>query len=299
MKKNGLQTIEEVRSFWDAHPCGSTLSNEQDRMKYFIEIASKRYLKEWHIPVLANFDNYKDRDVLEIGCGIGTDGLQFSKKNARYVGVDLTPTAVNMAKERFELFGLQGRFEVVNAEKLPFSNNSFDHIYSFGVIHHSPNTEAIVCEIYRVLRPGGTFCVMIYNKSSINYYLEIMFLRKIFRLLLYPPFMPALISKLTGFDKQKLQQHRNIIFKKKLNKQEWININTDGPNCPLAKVYNKKDVLQLFRKFDDVKTEVWFFDKSHWPFIGKLLPHSVCCWIGRHWGWHRIIYEKKPIYSSS
>lgn len=290
-----MKSINEVRTFWNTNPCGSRDSLQQNKIKYFNEIAYKRYLKEWHIPIVANFSNFKNFDVLEIGCGLGTDGLQFRRNNARYVGVDLTPTAIEMTKEHFRLFGFQGKFLVVNAEKLPFTDNTFDHIYSFGVIHHSPNTEAIVQEMHRVLRPGGSFCVMVYNKTSINYYIEIMFLRKMFRLLLYPSCMPMFISKITGLDKGKLHDHRNIMLSKKMSKQEWININTDGPGCPLAKIYNKNEALCLFKKFEDVKTEVWFFDKSHWPFIGRLLPRYVCRLLGRYWGWHRIIYGRKPV----
>ncbi|MFQ6033065.1 MAG: class I SAM-dependent methyltransferase, partial [Candidatus Zixiibacteriota bacterium] len=230
-------TIDQVKEFWNANPCGSKLSHCKDRISYFNEIEAKRYKTEWHIPIVAKFDQYKNKDVLEIGCGIGTDGLQFAKNGANYTGVDLSPQAVKIAKERFSLFGVGGRIEVANAEDLPFEDDSFDHIYSFGVIHHSPHTERIIEEIHRVLRPGGTICIMVYNKSSINYYIEIMFLRKIFRWLLIPKFAPPLISLITGLDQTKLSDHRNIMLRRKnMTKSEWISINTDGPDCPLAKV---------------------------------------------------------------
>lgn len=288
--------IEDVRTFWDNHPCGANLSREKDRRNYFHEIEQKRYSSEWHIPIIARFHDFRGKDVLEIGCGIGTDGLQFARNGARYTGVDLTPTAVKYAKEQFKLFGISGRFEVVDAENLPFPDESFDHVYSYGVIHHSPNTEAIVKEMHRVLRPGGTLCVMVYNKSSINYYIEIMLLRKLFRFLLYPSFMPRLISKITGIEEWKLQGHRELMLKKgRMSKQKWITINTDGPYCPLSKVYSREDVLQLFREFEDVRTEVWYFNRSHWPFTGKLLPESVSRWLGMNWGWHRIVYGRKGI----
>lgn len=200
-----------------------------------------------------------------------------------------------MAKERFQLFNLEGTFHVANAEcGLPFADNFFDHAYSFGVIHHSPNSEKIVEEIYRVLKPGGTFTVMLYNRSSINYYIEIMFLRKIFRWVLYPAFMPKILSAITGFDKWKLEGHREIMIKKgRLTKQEWISMNTDGPYCPLAKVYNKKEAAELFKKFHNIRQEVWEFNSDHWSFLGKLIPTKMERGIGRLWGWHRIIYGRK------
>lgn len=288
--------INDVKVFWDANPCQSKLSDQRERRQYFDEISYKRYHgREWHIPIIAKFKEFRDKDFLEVGCGIGTDGLEFAKHGARYVGIDLSPKSLALAKERFELFNVRGVFQTVNAEeRIPFPDNSFDHIYSFGVIHHSPKTEAIVDEMYRVLRPGGTFTIMIYNRSSINYHIEIMFLRKIFRWILFPKFMPSIISKLSGFDEWKLKAHRELMLKKgKMTKEEWLNNNTDGPSCPLAKVYNANEAASLFSKFARVKQEIWEFNSEHWSPLDKLIPVRVERWIGRKWGWHRIITGTK------
>ena len=287
-------TINEVKGFWNANPCQSDLSSEQDRRRYFEDITRKRYGgREWHVPIVARFPAFRGKDVLEIGCSIGTDGIEFARNGARYVGVDLTPKSIELAMERFNLFGVPGRFEVADAEReLPFPDDSFDHIYSFGVIHHSPVPERIGREIYRVLRPGGTLTVMLYNRSSINYYIEIMFLRKIFRWCLLPAFMPGLLAAVTGFDRWKLEGHREML-KKKLTKEQWISMNTDGPFCPLARVYNQREAAALFKDFENVRQEVWEFNVDHWSFIGKAIPASVAKWIGRRWGWHRMIYASK------
>lgn len=288
-------TINEVKGFWNANPCQSDLSREQDRRRYFEDISNKRYHgREWHVPTVAQFSEFRGKDVLEIGCSIATDGLEFARNGARYVGVDLTPKSIEMAKERFNLFGFPGTFEVANAEtRLPFPDDSFDHIYSFGVIHHSPVPERIVREIYRVLRPGGTLTVMLYNRSSINYYIEIMLLRRIFKWCLLPAFMPRLLAAVTGFDRWKLEGHREML-KKKLTKEQWISMNTDGPFCPLARVYDEREAAMLFKDFANVRQEVWEFNVDHWSFVGKAIPVSVAKWIGRHWGWHRMIYATKP-----
>jgi SAM-dependent methyltransferase len=287
-------TITDVRGFWDANPCQSDLSTEKDRQRYFNEITRKRYQgHDWHVPVVARFNAFHGKDVLEVGCSIATDGLEFARNRARYVGVDLTPRSIELAKERFKLFGIPGKFEVANAEEhLPFSDATFDHIYSFGVIHHSPVPERIVREIHRVLRPGGTLTVMLYNRSSINYYIEIMLLRKIFRWCLLPAFMPGILAAATGFDRWKLDGHREML-KKKITKEQWISMNTDGPFCPLARVYSRREAAVLFKDFENVRQEVWEFNVEHWPFFGKILPDSVVKWIGRRWGWHRIIYARK------
>jgi SAM-dependent methyltransferase len=288
-------TINQVKGFWNANPCQSDLSSEQDRRRYFEDITRKRYQgREWHVPIVAKFGAFRGKHVLEIGCSIATDGLEFARNGARYVGVDLTPKSIELAKERFDLFGVPGRFEVADAEReLPFPDDSFDHIYSFGVIHHSPVPERIVREIYRVLRPGGTLTVMLYNRSSINYYIEIMFLRKIFRWCLLPGFMPGLLAAVTGFDRWKLEGHRELL-KKKITKEQWISMNTDGPFCPLARVYDRREAAVLFKDFENVRQEVWEFNVDHWSFIGKAIPASVAKWIGRRWGWHRMIYARKP-----
>jgi ubiquinone/menaquinone biosynthesis C-methylase UbiE len=289
-------SVSDVQKFWNATPCQSTLSQQSDRRKYFEEITHRRLQgREWHVPRIANFEAFSGKDVLEIGCGVGTDGFEFAKNGARYFGVDLTPNSIQLAKERFDLFHVDGTFTVANAEAwLPFEDNSFDHIYSFGVLHHSPETQAIIDEMYRVLRPDGTFTVMLYNKSSINYYIEIMFLRKLFRWILYPNFMPKLVSKVTGFDEWKLRGHREILkARRSISKEEWVSMNTDGPHCPLSKVYNKREAAELFQKFRNIKQEVWEFNTDHWSFIGKFIPKRVVYLIGRLWGWHRIIYGTK------
>jgi len=289
-----LSSIGAVQTFWDANPCGSQLSDAAERIRYFAEIESRRYSHEPHIPLVAGFDDFKDKHVLEIGTGVGTDGLRFKRAGANYIGIDVTHAAPRLAKEQFELNGQSAGFTVGNAETLPFADGVFDHVYSFGVIHHSPLTEKIAEEIRRVLKPGGTFTVMIYNRSSINYYVEIMFLRRLFRLSLYPAFVPGLLSRMLGLDRDKLERHREIFLSRpRMTKDEWISMNTDGPDCPLAKVYNRAEALKLFSSLQNLRTEVWFFDRTHWPLIGKLLPNAMTSFLGRRWGWHRIVYGQK------
>jgi ubiquinone/menaquinone biosynthesis C-methylase UbiE len=287
--------ISNVKSFWDSSPCQSKLSQAKDRRQYFEEISRRRFQgREWHVPTVARFDAFRGKTVVEIGCGVGTDGIEFARNGANYIGVDLTPNSVELTRERFQVFGVPGRFDVANAEEgLPFPDASVDHVYSFGVIHHSPTPEKIVREIYRILKSGGTFTVMLYNRSSINYYIEIMFLRKIFRWCLLPKFVPGLLSGITGFDRRKLEGHREVL-KKKISKEQWISMNTDGPFCPLARVYDRREAAALFKEFDDVRQEVWEFNVDHWSFVGKIIPDSFAKWIGRRWGWHRMIYGRKP-----
>src|ERR1700724_2454500 len=117
-------TITDVKAYWNANPCQSDLSTQTERRRYFEEISDKRFnRREWHVPTVAAFQAYRGKNVLEVGCSIATDGLEFAKNGANYTGVDLTPSAIEIARERFALFGTPGRFEVANAEEcLPFPN---------------------------------------------------------------------------------------------------------------------------------------------------------------------------------
>jgi ubiquinone/menaquinone biosynthesis C-methylase UbiE len=289
-------SVETVRDFWNSSPCQAHLSQAEDRRGYFEEISRRRFGgREWHVPKVAAFDAFRGKSVLEVGCGIATDGLEFARNGARYHGVDLTPHSIELAEERFQLFGQSGQFKVANAEeRLPFPDATFDHVYSFGVIHHSPAPEKIVKEIHRVLKPGGTFTVMLYNRTSINYYVEIMFLRKLFRWFLLPGPMPRVIAAVTGFDRWKLEAHRELLISKgRVSHEEWVSMNTDGPFCPLARVYDRREATALFSGFGRVRQEAWEFNVDHWPFVRKVIPGSVERAVGRRLGWHRMIYGCK------
>jgi ubiquinone/menaquinone biosynthesis C-methylase UbiE len=288
-------SIDDVRDFWNKNPCGNKTYSDEDRLAYFLGIEKYRYSTIPYIPKIANFNHFDGKNVLEIGCGMGTDGTQFAKAGAQYYGIDLTEAAIRLAQENFYLRGLSGAFRQMNAEQLIFPDAMFDHVYSMGVIHHTVNPSAIVDEIFRVLKPGGTLTIMLYNRTSINYYFEIMFLRKIGRALLKPSWAPEFFSSVFGLPLEKLKRHREVLFKNPHPSHgEWISMNTDGPDNPLSRVYSAKEAAALFVKFTDVVTEPYFFDRSHWPFIECVVSDNLAEKIGRRWGWNRIIYAKKP-----
>ena len=138
---------ERVRAFWQAHPCGTKFSDaEMGTPEFFERVEAHRYDKEWHIPDAADFAGTRGLRVLEIGCGLGTDGAQFAKAGADYTGIDLTDAAIDLARTRFEVSGLKGEFRVADAENLDFADDSFDRVYSHGVLHHTPDTARAVAE---------------------------------------------------------------------------------------------------------------------------------------------------------
>src|SRR5438093_4341158 len=176
---------ERVRAFWQAHPCGTKFSDaEIGTREFFARIEAHRYAKEWHIPEAADFAGTRGLRVLEIGCGLGTDGAQFAKAGADYTGVDLTDAAVELARKRFKLFNLPGTFRTADAENLDFADESFDLVYSHGVLHHTPNIAGAVSEIHRVLRKNGRAVVMLYHRNSYNYRLNIHLLLRVSVLML-------------------------------------------------------------------------------------------------------------------
>jgi len=135
MSETNNNLKERVRDFWQAHPCGSKFATAELGTKEFFElIEAHRYESERHIPIAADFASAKGKRVLEIGCGVGTDGVQFAKAGALYTGVDLTTAAVELAKKNFELRGLSGTLQTADAEKLGFPDESFTTV-AFKPIH--------------------------------------------------------------------------------------------------------------------------------------------------------------------
>jgi 2-polyprenyl-3-methyl-5-hydroxy-6-metoxy-1,4-benzoquinol methylase len=282
--------------FWEAHPCGEETSAGGSPLAYFLGLEQYRYTNAPFILDVGHFEQFSGRRVLEIGCGLGTDGAQFAKAGADYVGVDLTEAAVEFARSNFSARGLRGEFLKADAEQLPFRADSFDHVYSFGVVHHTPNPTAVMHEIRRVLRPGGTVSVTVYNRTSINYYVEIMFLRKLGRALLRPAWAPALLARTLRLPRKKLDGHReNLLRIPHPTHEQWVSMNTDGPECPLARVYSASEAKALFERFEDVRMEVHFFDRSHWPLVGRLVSERAAEAIGTRLGWYRSVYARKAV----
>jgi SAM-dependent methyltransferase len=161
----------QVHDFWDRASCGEILLLDAANKQGFIEQSRRRYLLEPYIRDFAGFDNSKDLDVLEIGVGLGADHQLFAQAGARLTGIDLTERAIEHTQDRFAQFGLNSDLRVSDAESLPFADDYFDWVYSWGVLHHSPDTALAVDEVNRVLRTGGIAKVMIYHKYSIIGYM--------------------------------------------------------------------------------------------------------------------------------
>lgn len=160
-----------VEEFWDKASCGEDLYLQNQQREGYIEHARRRYELEPVIEEFAEFDSVQGKNVLEIGVGLGADHQRFAQAGAHLKGIDLTARAVAHTRRRLALFDLASSLSIGDAEKLDFPSNTFDVVYSWGVVHHSPNTPQAIAEVHRVLRPGGVARIMIYHKSSLVGYM--------------------------------------------------------------------------------------------------------------------------------
>ena len=288
---------ERVRAFWQANPCGVKFADAPPGSRRFYELVeAHRYTKEWHIPEAADFESARGLKVLEIGCGLGTDGAQFAEAGADYTGIDLTDAAVDLARKRFELFGLSGDFQTADAENLPFPENTFDLVYSHGVLHHTPDTQKAIREVHRVLRPGGRAMVMLYHRGSYNYRINISILRRAGAHLLKTESGIKMVHRITGEPLDSLRSHATLLKTEKqsyLRSEEFLNQNTDGAGNPLARVYSREQARELFKDFSEVVLKTYFLNKRWLPLVGIFLSRGLEAKLASRWGWHLWIYATK------
>ena len=297
MPESASNLKERVRAFWQANPCGVKFADAPPGTRKFYELVeAHRYTKEWHIPIAADFENARGLKVLEVGCGLGTDGAQFAAAGADYTGVDLTDAAVELARKRFETFGIPGKFQTADAEQLQFDDNSFDLVYSHGVLHHTPDTAKAIREIHRVLRPGGRAMVMLYHRDSYNYRINISMLRRAGAHFLRFDSGIRLAHLLTGEPIESLREHAHRLKTEKesyLAPDAFLSQNTDGAGNPLARVYSRAEARELFKDFSKVELRTYFLNKRWLPVLGSVLPRSLESNLASRWGWHLWIYATK------
>jgi SAM-dependent methyltransferase len=211
------------------------------------------------------FAAHAGRDVLEIGAGLGTDLAQFASAGARVTDVDLSSGHLAHARRNFSARGLDGRFVMGDAETLPFEGACFDLVYSNGVIHHSPNTQRIVHEIHRVLRPGGRAIVMVYALRSLHYW------RHLFLHL--------------GIAQHHLEEHSMGEIMSR-----HVELSHAGQR-PLVKVYSRAQLRHMFGQFDDVRIVQRQLLRDEMPVVLRWLSAERA---QRIMGWNLIVKARKP-----
>jgi 2-polyprenyl-3-methyl-5-hydroxy-6-metoxy-1,4-benzoquinol methylase len=166
-----LEPIEEVRAFWNQRPCNIKHSPKTPGTReYFDEVEARKYFVEPHILAFAEFPRWNNKKVLEIGCGIGTDTINFARHGAFVTAVDLSENSLDLTRKRVALYGFEHRVRIyqANAEELSkvVPVEKYDLVYSFGVLHHTPHPERAFEEIREYMRPASTLKVMVYHRRS-------------------------------------------------------------------------------------------------------------------------------------
>ncbi|HEX3101968.1 MAG TPA: class I SAM-dependent methyltransferase [Pyrinomonadaceae bacterium] len=278
----------EIQDFWQRHPCGAELvgdmsdESREEYEEFFKRYDNYRYSKEPHI--LKNLDriDFAGKRVLEIGLGQGADAEQIVGRGGIYSGVDLTDESVKRVKMRFSMQDLAYEsIEQASAIDLPFADNSFDIVYSHGVLHHIPEIRKAQAEIARVLRPDGKLIVMLYAKWSLNYLLSIFCLRRLGLLAMY-----TLGMKGSGIYADHLKNASRIGIGNYLAIKNFINVSTDGPFNPYSKVYGGREIAEDFPDFELIEMHKEFMHAP--PLAVGWLPLAGVL------GWHLWVEMRKP-----
>ncbi|HEY9230599.1 MAG TPA: class I SAM-dependent methyltransferase, partial [Blastocatellia bacterium] len=186
---------------------------------------------------------------------------------AEVTGVDLTPRSIEIARQRFAVYGCAATFAIGDAEQLAFPDERFDVVYSFGVLHHTPDTERAIAEVHRVLKGGGRAVVMLYHRASLYYWGGLMLKRGIFGGELRRARPAEMMSRYV--------EH------------------SDTAGRPLVKAYTRGEAHHLFRAFNDCQVSVNQLTRAELGRAGRALPENVFQWLARHFGWNLIITATK------
>lgn len=255
--------IADVKQYWNANPlCASAIPHPLGSRDYFLYYDKLREANESleFSYALHEYKSFAGKRVLDVGCGNGYVLGKYATEGADVQGIDITETAIDLCRKRFEYQGLRGKFDVANAEELPFPDNTFDCVCSMGVLHHTPNTQRAVDQIYRVLKPGGRFITMFYYRDSLMY-------RWAF----------AIRAENSG---KPLQQFVNEV---------------DGFGNPKGDVYSRRELAHLLRAF--TPPEMFTGLLQDWmlqPELGEPMLPEVMKYLERWFGWFLYAKANKP-----
>lgn len=285
---NYKNKTNDIRDFWQENPCGENLVDRDiDWEKHFIKYDTFRYKTEGHILNELDKIDFTGLKVLEIGVGQASDSYQIALRGGFWHGLDLTDAAKERAEKRFELANQPyGEVKVGSATDIPWEDNFFDVIYSHGVLHHIPDINKTQKELSRVLKPNGKLIIMLYHKSSINYWVSIAIIRRIgllfFLLLNQLKLFKPKINSLLG---QHIVNAKRHGFFNYIKLSKFIHANTDGPENPYSKVYTKQKMKETFSCFSFTESRCHFINERHFPGL-KYAPKKFKDALAGSFGWH-------------
>lgn len=284
-----------IRDWWASHPMtygdvhgegryrapdGTTVRVERGTRAFF-ERADETFHR-WNAPLhvgerrfarIFDYDAYKGRRVLEVGCGMGCMAMHWAREGAQVTAVDLNPVAVEQARRRFELFGLSGDVREADAETLPFADATFAWAWSWGVLHHTPGTRRAIREMHRVLEPGGRIGLMLYHRDSF------------------------LFRFLVRWQEGYVNREREFLTPLDLASRYGDGDRAEGN--PHTWPVTKDEARDLVSDFEDVRVEVLGTDVPNvldtwWPALGQRLPQRWTRALARRFGWSLWITGRKP-----
>jgi SAM-dependent methyltransferase len=267
------RSITEVQGFWDRRPCNIRHSPRPiGTREYFDEVEKRKYFVEPHILRFAEFRRWSGKRVLEIGCGIGTDTIQFARHGAWVTAVDLSGRSLEIARDRARLLGLESRIEFheANAEELTevVPPGPYDLVYSFGVIHHTPQPERVVQQIRYYVTPESTVKLMVYHRYSWK-----------------------VLSIVLKYGKGRVWRWPQLISR----------YSEAQEGCPVTYTFTRREISELLARSGLKVTElavehifpyrmseylqyryehVWYF---------RYMPEALFRWLEHHWGWHLCV----------
>jgi SAM-dependent methyltransferase len=250
--------IESVREYWDSRPCNIKHSNSDfGSAQYFHEVTERRYFVEPHIIDFCEFPKWKGKNVLEIGCGIGTDAEQFAKHGANYTGIELSEESLNVSKLRFQTLNLKGNFIQLDAEDADTHkfNSEFDLIYSFGVIHHTPSIERALIAIRNLATSRTQIKLMVYASNS---------------------YKQAMINE--GLDQPEAQFGCPIANSFTQNEMHELMARTGFSNVRISQDHIFPFKIPEYKRYEYVK-------EPHF----EVMPDNVFQTLKKNFGWHLLV----------
>jgi 2-polyprenyl-3-methyl-5-hydroxy-6-metoxy-1,4-benzoquinol methylase len=262
MIQSGLTAADSAAiEQWTSHPCGALEGFDELSLAYFEAVEHKRYddFAPW-MREFVPFSAYSGRTILEVGVGQGTDLVQFAKGGAQVSGIDLTKRHLELAARNFEVRGLHANLKRATAAAIPFESDSFDVVYSFGVLHHTDNTERCISECHRVLKPGGEFILGLYHTFSL-FHAHTILVHGIFHGELRRLGYRALMSRIeSGADGIKI--------------------------APLVKTYSRNRLRNMLEDFREVRFDVRHLTPNDFGRLWRHVPGSWAERAGKHVGWY-------------
>ena len=264
----------ETQRQWNANPCGADVAAELERGSpaFFRSVEEHRY--EVYAPWLkeaVGFQSFGGRRLLEIGPGLGTDHAQFARAGAQTYAIDLTTTHLDLTRRRFALEQLETRLARADAESLPFAEASFDVVYSFGVLHHTPDTLKAVEEARRVLKPGGVAIVSLYHRHSAFHWVALVLCRGIRRGELWTRGYKRMLADIEQGARE-------------------------SGAAPLVKVLSRRQCRRLFAGFQQVAVRSDHIDFAHVFPSRPPSPPARRRWVEKlagRWGWYLTVIARK------